>query len=461
MSGGVVGAGSGSGGRPGRLPVVITGAGVVSPLGDEPADLFAALCRGDRALRPVEAFSVAELRAGSASSASSASGDGGGDEGAIPDLAGEIRDFDPGHYLGKMNFRPLDRTGRLATVAADLALADSGWSVEARQEHEVGLVLGTMFGSVHTISAFDRRALTAGPNYAKPMDFANSVINAAAGQTAIWHDLRGINTTLSGGTTAGLQALGYAADLVAGGYAGAVLAGGADELCMESFYGFSRAGWLAGTGNGASGNGAAGISTEPRPVPLDAGRNGFVPGEGAALLMLEPEGSAVARGARILGRVLGCGAAFDPSRSADAASAERAVSRAAALALDDAGLDASEVDCLSLSASGSVAGDAREARGLAAVFGHRLAELPAMAVKAQLGESLGASGAYQALAAVGALGEGRLPGVTGLDAVEVGLPCPSLSSYERPVTARTCLITALDFDGGAVAVVLAGGDTGS
>lgn len=422
-----------------RRPVVVTGAGVLSPLADSPAGLFAALCRGEGGPGPVEGFSVAELAANG----------GGHDDGGgpIPDLAAEIRGFDPKGYLGKKNFRPLDRTGRLATVAADLALADSGWDEEARREHEVGLVLGTMFGSVHTISAFDRRALTAGPNYAKPMDFANSVINAAAGQTAIWHDLRGVNTTLSGGTTAGLQALGYAADLVAGGRAGAVLAGGADELCLESFLGFGRAGWLAGSGNGSSGT--------PRPVPLDAGRNGFVLGEGAALLMLEPAADAEARGARVLARVLGYGSTFDPSRGEDAASAEGAVSRAASLALAEAGLEAADVDCLSLSASGSRAGDAREARGLAAVLGERLAELPAMAVKAQLGESLGASGAYQALAALGVFGEGRLPGVRGLEATDDGLPVPSLAAGERPVTARTCLATALDFDGGAVALVLA------
>ncbi len=437
-----------------RRPVVVTGAGVLSPLADSPAEHFAALCRGEGGLGPVEGFSVAELAA-NAGARGGGAGDGaavGNDGGPIPDLAGEIRGFDPGDYLGKKNFRPLDRTGRLATVAATLALTDSGWDEEARREHEVGLVLGTMFGSVHTISAFDRRALTAGPSYAKPMDFANSVINAAAGQTAIWHDLRGVNTTLSGGTTAGLQALGYAADLVAGGRAGAVLAGGADELCLESFLGFGRAGWLAGSGNG---NGSGDPGGTARPVPLDAGRNGFVLGEGAALLMLEPAADAEARGARVLARVLGYGSTFDPSRGDDAASAEAAVARAASLALAEAGLAAADVDCLSLSANGSRAGDAREARGLAAALGERLAELPAMAVKAQLGESLGASGAYQALAALGVFGEGRLPGVRGLEATDDGVPVPSLAAGERPVTARTCLATALDFDGGAVALVLA------
>jgi 3-oxoacyl-[acyl-carrier-protein] synthase II len=313
-----------------------------------------------------------------------------------------------------------------------------------------------MFGSVHTISAFDRRALTAGPIYAKPMDFANSVINAAAGQTAIWHDLRGVNTTLSGGTTAGLQALGYAADLVAGGRAEAVLAGGADELCFESLYGFAHAGWLAGTGGAPGENGArAGNAAPPRAVPLDRRRNGFLPGEGAGLLMLEPAERAAERGVPVLGEVRGHGAAFDPSRGRDAASGAEAVARAVREALDDAGLAAEDVDLLSLSANGSVAGDAVEVRGLAAVFGERLAAVPATAVKGLTGEALGASGAFQALAALGAFASGRLPGVAGFEASDDALPVPSLAAGERPLPARTALLTAVDFDGGAVAVVLA------
>jgi 3-oxoacyl-[acyl-carrier-protein] synthase II len=277
------------------------------------------------------------------------------------------------------------------------------------------------------------------------MDFANSVINAAAGQTAIWHDLRGINTTLSGGNTGGLVALGYAADLVAGGRAAAILAGGADELCFESFYGFQQAGLLAGSRNGGA----------PRPVPFDRRRNGFVPGEGAVLLMLERADAAAARGAAPYARVAGHAAAYDPSRGHDDAAATATLARAVRLALEDAAVEPGDVDLLSLSANGSVAGDAREARALAEVFGDRLGEVPACAVKAALGEALGAGGGYQALAAVSALAEGRLPGVPALDAADEALPLPSLAGGERPLAgARVALLTALDFDGGAVAVVL-------
>ncbi|HEX6203276.1 MAG TPA: beta-ketoacyl synthase N-terminal-like domain-containing protein, partial [Thermoanaerobaculia bacterium] len=190
--------------------VVVTGVGVVSPLGESLADLHAALCRGESAVAEIESFER---------------------DGLPSRLGAAAAGFAEAAHFGDRNFRPLDRTGRLAAAAAGLALADAGWPAGGRDDVapgiELGLVLGTTFGSVHTISEFDRRALTAGPAYVKPLDFANSVINAAAGQTAIWHDLRGVNSTLSGGPSVGLTALAYAADLVATGRADVLLAGGA------------------------------------------------------------------------------------------------------------------------------------------------------------------------------------------------------------------------------------------
>ena len=239
-----------------RNRVVITGMSVVSSLGDSPSRLHASLCEGRSGIKPVQLFDTAGL--------------------GCP-LGGEIPDFDALRYLGQRNLRPLDRTSRLVASAAQLALDDSGWSADMRNREEVGLVLGTMFCSVHTISEFDRRALEAGPAYASPLDFSNTVINAAAGQTAIVHNLRGVNTTISTGVTSGLEALCYATDLIRSGRARALLAGGADELCFESFYGFDRAGLLCRSATRAG----------DFPIPFDSRRNGSALGEGAALLMLE------------------------------------------------------------------------------------------------------------------------------------------------------------------------------
>ena len=420
-----------------RHRVVVTGAGVISTLADSPAALHAALCRGDRGLAPPEA---PELLGPPGSPPAGLAGA----------LVGAVTGFDPAAYAGAGNFRPLDRSGRFTVAAAELALAAAGWTREARGRADLGLVLGTMFGSVRTIAEFDRRALTAGPSYVRPFDFANSVINAAAGQAAIWHGLRGVNATIAGGTGAGVQALGYAVDLVASGQAEAVVAGGADELCLESTLGFARAGLVCST----NGHGPA------RPVPFDARRNGFAPAEGAALLVLEPAESAARRGAPALGELLGHGAAFDPARGRDAGSAAAAVARAVRSALEAAEIDPGELACASLSASGSVTLDRYEAEGLARALGARAAELPVTAVKAGLGEALGASGALQAVVLLEAIRRGELPGVAGLERAEPGLPLAGIQPRSTPITGRIGLVTALDRHGGAHALVLAASPAG-
>ena len=158
--------------------VVITGAGALSAIADSPARLHAELCAGTSGLKPVELFST---------------------EGIGCHQAGEIRPFEPRDYLGERNLRPIDRTSRLMLVAAGQALEGAGWTAEVLTGREAGLVLGTTFCSVRTIAEFDRRGLQLGPSYASPLDFANSVINAAAGQAAIWFGLRGLNSTISAG----------------------------------------------------------------------------------------------------------------------------------------------------------------------------------------------------------------------------------------------------------------------
>jgi 3-oxoacyl-(acyl-carrier-protein) synthase len=502
------GQGVGAGRGTARRRVVVTGAGVVSPLGDSAAGLHRALCEGRSALRPVELFAT---------------------DGMGARRAGEVRPFDPQVYLGDRNLRPLDRTSRLVAAAVGLALADSGWTAERRAAHDVGLVLGTMFCSLRTIAEFDRRSLQLGPSHASPLDFANSVINAAAGQAAIWHGLRGVNSTVSAGEASGLAAIAQAADLIRGGRAEAVLAGGAEELCFESFFGMHQAGRLCG------GGGAPEV-----PVPFDARRNGFALSEGAAVLMLEEAGAAAARGARVRAEVLGHGAAFGadggfarrggggvrgggavrgggpPAGEAGAWAASAggtgsggpgssepgsggprfsgaglsgtgsggpgsgglessgvggdaralvaaaglearaaAMARAIRLALADAGVGPGEIDFLSAAASGSVAGDLAEGLGIVAALGERAGELPIAAVKASLGEALGAGGAFQAVDLIEVFADGVLPGIAGLERMEDGLELGGARAAARRLgAARRALATTWNDGGQCCAVVM-------
>lgn len=405
-----------------RRRVVVTGAGAVSSLADSASGLHEALKEGRSGLKPIELFPL---------------------NGLGPRQAGEVRPFEPKQWLGEKNLRPVDRTARLLLVAAHQALEASGWTPELRTREQAGLVLGTMYCSVRTIAEFDRRAVQAGPSHASPLDFANSVINAAAGQAAIWHGLPGVNSTISAGTASGLLALSTATDLIRTGRSGALLAGGVEELCYESFVAFLRAGQLAEK-NGRPGRPIS-------PIPFDKRRDGMALAEGAALLALEEAGQAERRGAPVLAEILGHGTAFDPTGGERAADT---LASAVRLALEDAGLRAEDVDAVSAGANGGVEEDRQEAAGLAAALGERAATVPVTAIKSMLGEALGASGALQAVAALGTLSDGVLPGIPGFGEVEEGFALGGVSAVSRPVRARRILITISGYGGHNCALIL-------
>lgn len=403
----------------GTRNVVVTGMGVVCALADRPDNLFEALCDGRTAFAAPTLFAAD----------------------AVPGhLAAEVKGFAAEKYLRPGNVRPLDRTGRLALVGVELALADAGWSLELRKSHPVGLVVGTMFCGVRTIGEFDRRAQQAGPEYASPLDFSNTVLNAAAGQVAIWQHLRGVNSTIAAGPASGVLALVYASELVRTGRADVLLAGGADELCFESFLGFSRAGRLAPPRDSQPG----------RAIPFDADRTGALLGEGSAFLVLEAEDAARARGAKVLGRVLGGACGFDPGALTDPSDNGKALARTIRRALAESGIGPNEVGVVSSSASGSPVFDRREAAALEATVG---SHTPVTAIKAMTGEALGASGPLQTIAALESMRSRRLPGVAGLGVLD---PCVRLdvSAVTRPVDAARALITALTPEGNCAALVI-------
>ncbi|MGE0454524.1 MAG: beta-ketoacyl synthase [Vicinamibacteria bacterium] len=399
--------------------VVVTGRGLVCSLGDDAAAVHQALREGRSGLGTIDVFDPAPL--------------------ARP-MGAQVREFDAKRYLGQKNMRPLDRTARLVATAAHLALGDGGWSVESRAEHAVGLVLGTMYGSVRTIAEFDRRAIEEGPIYASPLDFANTVINAAAGQTAIWHGLHGLNSTIATSQTSGLRAIAYAAGFIESGRCDVLLAGGAEELCLESFLSMERAGFLAPAG-------------DADPVPFGPSPAGFLPGEGAALIVLESAELAARRGARVLAEVRGYGIAFDPSRGSDAEEAIRATARGVAAALAAGGMGPDDVGGVCASGMGGPL-DVLVARGRAGALGPRAAALPITAIKASAGETLGADGGLQAVVGLESLRTGEQPGIRGLRSVAPEFPFPLAGTGPRALAGRSLLLHSTGWDGQRCALVI-------
>lgn len=197
--------------------VVITGLGILSPIGIGRVNYWDGLFHGKIGFRTISLFDTFPFNV---------------------HIAGEL-DFDPVLFLGKKGLRTLDRSTRLISSAAKLAIDDANLRITDENTYSMGVSIGTTFGSLHSISQFDREGLLEGPKYVNPSHFPNTVINSPASQVSIRFKIKGFNTTISTGFCASLDAVSYAADFIRLNRADVVLAGGVEELCEETFFWFS------------------------------------------------------------------------------------------------------------------------------------------------------------------------------------------------------------------------------
>ena len=184
--------------------IVITGIGIISSIGSDKESFWQNLINGVSGIKPVTLFDVSSFKS---------------------KLAGEISDFDAKEYLGKKGIRHIDRTSLLTSSATKLAMADANLENNTCCGDDLGIVIGSTYGSIDSISAFDMEALKEGPSYVNPMAFPNTVLNAPASRASIFCNATGLNTTVSTGVTSGIDAIVYAADFLKMERIKAVLAG--------------------------------------------------------------------------------------------------------------------------------------------------------------------------------------------------------------------------------------------
>lgn len=360
-----------------KKKIVITGVGVLASNGTGKDAFWDALERGESGVKKVGLFETTTLKA---------------------KLAGEIKDFDPKSFLGEKGIRLLDRSTLLVNVAAKLALEDAHFTVTKENTDTIGVVLGTTLGSVWSISEFDKEALREGPRYVNPALFPNTVINSPASQISIRFGIMGFNTTIATGFTSSLDALKYACDFIQLGRAKAVLVGGVEELCIQTYLGFYKLGFLAASKNG-------GIELS---CPFDKRRNGIVFGEGSGMFLIEDAESARQRNAKIYCEIKSIGYCFDPFRVNKYNRRGPGIRQAMKEALKGAALKESDVDYISANANSTQEADLIETEAIKDVFGKCAERIPVSAIKSMIGETFSASGAMQIAAAVGSFQRQRI-----------------------------------------------------
>jgi len=358
--------------------IVITGISVISPLGETKEVFWENLINGVSGIKPITLFDVSKYRS---------------------KQAGEISDFDPKIYLGKKGIRHIDRTSLLVSSATCLAIKDAGIESETYSKDDLGIVIGSTYGSIDSISSFDFQALQEGPTYVNPMDFPNTVLNAPASRASIFCKATGLNTTISNGVTSSIDAIIYASDFLRMGRAKAIIAGGVHGLTHDIFWGANNSKILAGSRDG----------TQEVCSPFDKRRNGMVLGEASALVVLETLEDALKRNAHIYAEVKGYGTAFDPKMAISKECQTEGTKRAIMGAIEEAGLTLHDISYISANAYSGVYGDRMETKAIKDVFGMRTKLIPVTAIKSMTGECLDSSGALQTVAAAMSLQKHTIP----------------------------------------------------
>ena len=404
-----------------KRDIVITGIGIVSPIGIGKDSYWDGLKQGKSGFKTRSLFDTS---------------------GGNVHVAGEVVNFDPEVYIGKKDLRILDRSTKLLTSAARLAIDDAGLDINEKRTHSIGVSVGTTFGSLHSIAQFDLAGLTEGPRYVNPSLFPNTVINSPASQVSIRFRIKGFNTTISTGFCASLDALTYAADFIRLKRAETVLAGGVEELCEETYMGFYKLGFLSGSDG-----------TYPVCCPFDAGRSGTIISEGAAVLILESKEHALKRGAVILAKVSGYGNSFSPEND-KRFSSDNGLATAIKFAIREASMDIADIDYISASANSTRELDEMDTAAIKKVFGERAYSIPVSAIKSMTGETFSASGALSLSAAVGAIHKGFLPPTINYSEKDPRCDLDYVPNEAREKIINTALVISSDPYGNNTAVVL-------
>ena len=335
-----------------------------------------------------------------------------------------VRDFKPRDYIAPMKLRRMNQLSRLTVSAARLALGDRKLPTGS------GVAIGTAFGTVQTSVDYMQEYVEKGAALAPPQLFAESVANAPGSHVAIEHDLRGFNVTITQRESSALAAAMYACQQIAKGAAPAALIGGVDEVTEMVFSVLARLG-----------------ATSDVARPFDRRRDGFVPGEGSAVLVAEAVPSGEPLGQPI-GWFSGFGIGRDTTATtSDWGSDDARVADVMRAAMDDAGI--ARVDAIFASANGSRRGDAVEARAIARLFGDNVP--PVIATKGRFGE-YAAAGALQLAAVFAALRDQRLPASTGFEQRDPELPIGA-DSGGVAAALQNVLINTISAGGGIVCAI--------
>jgi 3-oxoacyl-[acyl-carrier-protein] synthase II len=315
-------------------------------------------------------------------------------------IAGEVTDFEPTRYMDKKEARRMDRFTQFAVAASGMAVEDASLNLEYEARDRIGVILGSGIGGIETLEEQAKVLFEKGPGRVSPVFVPMMIGNMGAGQVAIKYCLRGPNTTTVSACASSSNAIGDAFKMLQYGRADVMITGGAEATVTP----LAMAGFIQ----------MKSMSTrneEPEKAsrPFDLGRDGFVIGEGSAILVLETLEHAQKRGARIYAEIVGYGSTCDAYHMTAPDPEGHGAANSMKEALEDAGIDPSEVDYINAHATATPLGDKAETLAIKSVFGANAAKIAISSTKSMTGHLLGASGGLEAMVCILAIYYGIIP----------------------------------------------------
>ncbi len=397
--------------------VVVTGLGLVSPLGNTTESTWQGLVEGRSGVGRITHF----------------------DPSGLPvQIAAEVRDFDAGRWIDHKEVKKFDRFVHLAVAAADMALEASGLEITEEEAPRVGVVIGSGIGGLPLIERTHQRLLERGPRRVSPFFIPGAIINMASGLISIRTGAKGPNSATCCACSTSAYSVGDAFLYIRNGYADAVITGGSEAVISP----LTVAGF-------ASMRALSTRNDEPERAsrPWDKDRDGFVIGEGAGIIILEELEHARRRGAPILAEVLGFGMSSDAYHiSAPCEDGDGAV-RVMQSALDDAGIGPEDVDYINAHGTSTPHGDRVETLAIKRVFGERAYKVPVSSTKSMTGHLLGAAGSFELAVCVLAVANGVIPPTINLDDPEPENDLDYVPHEAREMPVNVALTNSFGFGG--------------
>lgn len=403
--------------------VVITGLGVVHSLGLGLDDFWSAICEGRNGVSLVTKFDTTDFDA---------------------KVAAEIKNFEPTDFIDKKEAKRMDVYTQYAMAAAKMAFEMSGIDMEKEDSFRAGAIVASGIGGIQTLEDQHQTLMTKGPGRVSPFFITSMIANMAAARIAIEYNLQGFNECVVTACASGNNAIGDAFKVIQRGDADIMVTGGAEAAITPlSFAGFCS--------NKA-------LSTNPDPAsacrPFDKDRDGFVMGEGAAILILEEYEHAKKRGAKIFAEIAGYGCTCDAyhitAPSPDGACGAKSMK----LAIEDAGISPEDIEYINAHGTSTPINDPGETKVIKSVFGDHAYKLAVSSTKSMTGHLLGAAGAIEAVITAMALKDGILPPTINHINPDPECDLDYVPNKSRPADIKYALSNALGFGGHNAALVL-------